>query len=365
MSFQPQAPMMMSQPPPPAVAAPKGKRRKGLIILGVILFVVGLVGGGAIVYKSMSNYEEAVKSLARAPVGCTTTLVFDKPATFIIYAETKGKLDDLGGDCEANSGSYEHAGDKLPKVSLTLEDPDGDSVDLQRGITADYDVKDYVGTGVRTMNIEQAGTYHLNVESDESDFAISIGKNPKDDSEKLSAIGGGVFLGGLALGLIFFLLGLRRRRPIVATADIRNPAGPLPGWPPGPYAGNVPTGPPPPVGYPGLPSTSPPTVQQPPIRVPDPPSGGSFAPPTFAPPPPPPTAPDGPPIAPPTPSPVAPAPGHSAAPPTPSPINPVLPPARPPTLPPAGAPPTVQPPVAEPPPGPSGGGWTVPEDRDD
>jgi hypothetical protein len=357
MSYQPQAPMMMSQPPPPVVAPAKGKRRKGLIILGIILFLGGFLGGGAIVAKSMSNYKEAVQSLARAPVGCTTTLVFDKPATFIMYTETKGKLGDLGGDCEASSGDYEHSGDKLPKVSLTLEDPDGEAVDLQRGVTADYDVDGYVGTGVRTMNIEQAGTYHLNVESNESDFAISIGKNPKDESEKLTAIGGAVVLGGLVLGLLFFLLGLRRRRPDAASADIRNPAGPLPGWPPAPYAPTAPTGPPGLSIYPGF-------QPAPPTRVPDPPSGGGFAPPTFAPPPPS-TTPDGPPIAPPTPTPTAPAPGHAAAPPIPSPGNPVLPPAGPPTLPPAGAPPTITPPKAEPPPAPAGGGWNLPEDPDD
>jgi hypothetical protein len=343
MSFQPQAPMMMSQPPPPVAPPAKGKRRKGLIILGAVLFVGGFLGGGAVVAKSMSNYKDAVQSLARAPVGCTTTLVFDKPATFIIYAETKGKLGELGGNCEANGGEYEHPGDKLPKVSLTLEDPDGDAVDLARGVTADYDVDGYVGTGVRTVAIEQAGTYHLNVESDVSDFAISIGKNPKDDSEQLTAIGGAVVLGGLVLGLLFFLLGLRRRRPDVATADLR-PAGALPGWPPSPFA---PVGPPAPPGYPGFAPAPPP---------PERPSGGGFAPPTFAPPTPP-TMPDGPPIAPPRPAPAAPAPGHTVAPPTP-------PAAGPPTLPPAGAPPTIERPVTEPPPAPSSGGWSLPVDPD-
>jgi hypothetical protein len=254
-----------------------------MMVLGLAVFVLGLVGGGAIVGKAMSNYEEAVKSLARAPVGCTTTLVFDKPATFIMYIETKGQLGDLGGDCEANAGEYEHTGDKLPKVSLTLEDPNGDSVDLERGVDASYDVAGFVGTGVRTVQIEEAGTYHLNVESDESDFAMSIGKNPKKDSEKLTAIGGAVVLAGFVIGLLLFLLGLRRRRPDPAMADVRNPVGPLPGWPPGPYAG-TPTGPP------GMPVQTPLSVipNQPPTRPPEHQPGGGFAPPTLAPPPSPP-----------------------------------------------------------------------------
>jgi hypothetical protein len=260
----------------PVTPPTRGKRRKGLLLLGVLLLLGGLGGGAAMVAKSESNYEDAVKSLARAPVGCTTTLVFDKPATFTAYAETKGKLGELGGDCEANGIEYDHSGDKLPRVSMTLLDGNGDEIDLNRDATASYDVGGYVGTGLRTLTIEEAGTYRLNVESDESDFAVAIGKNPKADSEVLKTIGGAVALGGLVFGLTCLLLGLRRRRPNAVLADIRSPSGPMPGWPPGPYAGTAapPTGP----------------REQPPIRLPDRPPATGFAPPSLVLPPPPPTA---------------------------------------------------------------------------
>ncbi len=276
---------MYQQPPPPpptAVAPSKGKRRKGLIVLGLILMIGGFFGGGAIVLKSTSNYEAAVKALARAPVGCTTTLVFDKPATFTIYLETKGKLGDLGGDCEANGSSYEHTGSKLPKVSLTLvASSSGDELELVRGTTASYDAAGYVGTGYRTVKIEEAGNYRLNVESDDSDFAVSIGKNPKADSEPLKTIGGAVALGGVVLGLIFLLLGLRRRHTAAAPTGAF-PAAPMPAWTPSPYA---PTGPPSAPQHPGYRTESVPG--QPPIRVADQPPGTGFAPPSLAPPAPP------------------------------------------------------------------------------
>ena len=109
MSYQPQMPVMSSYqpPPPPPVAAPpaKGKRRTGLLVTGLVVLLAGLIGGGAVVAKGKSNYEDAVHSLARAPVGCTTTLVFDKADKFIVYIETKGKLTELSGDCNANSGA--------------------------------------------------------------------------------------------------------------------------------------------------------------------------------------------------------------------------------------------------------------------
>ena len=310
---------------------PKGKRRKGLMILGIILLVAGLGGGAATAGKGLSNYGESVKSLARAPVGCTTTLVFDKPATFTIYAETKGKLGTLGGDCKANGASYDHPGDKLPKVSMTLLDSNGDEVTLDRSVSASYDVDGYKGTGIRTVKIGQAGTYRLDVESDDSDFAVAIGKNPKEDSDRLLVIGAGAALAGLIFGLLFLLLGLRRRRPDMATAEVRAQVAPLPGWSPGTYPGLPPSAPPAPPaagGFRPVPPSVSPTISlpgQPPIRLPDQSPGTGFAPPTFAPPSPP--APTGP---------------------------------RPATPPPSTGPQPVTPPTA-----PAGPGWVVPGDEDD
>ncbi|MEA3185417.1 MAG: hypothetical protein QOJ74_1894 [Ilumatobacteraceae bacterium] len=300
MSYQPQSPPTFQQPPPPPfapappVAPAKGKRRKGLILFGLILLIGGILTGGALVAKSMSNLETAVKNLARAPVGCTTTLVFDKPATFTIYIETKGKVGDLGGDCAANGASYQHAGSKLPKVSLTLVSvKSGKELDLQRGTSASYDAAGFVGTGYRTVKIVDPGNYRINVESDESDFAVSIGKNPKDDSDLLKTIGGAVALGGFVLGLMFVLLGLRRRRPADAGVPT-GPAGPITAWTPTGYA---PTGPPSPPRHPGYRPDPPEPVipgavpTQPPVRPPEQPAGGGFAPPSMAPPPPPPPPP--------------------------------------------------------------------------
>src|SRR3954449_7260107 len=242
MSYQPQMPVMPSyQPPPPpapAVAAPpvKGKRRKGLMVTGLIVLLVGLLGGAAIIAKGMSNYKEAVKSLARAPVGCTTTLVFDKADSFTVYIETKGQLGELSGDCNANTKEYNHTGDKLPKVSLTLVNSAGEEVDMPATTGASYDVDGYVGTQTRSLEIFGPGTYRMDVASDESDFAISIGKKPKDDNDLMMIVGGGIALAGLIVGVLLMLLGLRRRNPASVIVDSRNPMGPLPEWAPAPYA---------------------------------------------------------------------------------------------------------------------------------
>jgi hypothetical protein len=283
------------------VAAPraKGKRRKGLMVTGLIVLLVGVLGGGAVIAKGMANYEEAVKSLARAPVGCTTTLVFDKAASFTVYIETKGKLGELNGDCDAKTTEYDHAGDKLPKVSLKLVNSAGDEVQMPEATGASYDVGGYVGTQTRSVEVFGPGTYRLDVASDEDDFAISIGKKPKDDNDLMMIIGGGIALAGLIVGLLLMLLGLRRRNPAPVIADGRNPMGPLPEWAPAPYAATMPPAPPiMPVATPQPPPPPPTTAfpGQPPIRLADRPTSGGFAPPAFAPPSLP--TPSGPPVAP-------------------------------------------------------------------
>jgi hypothetical protein len=297
----------LTSPPPPVVAqaaasAAKGKRRKPLLLLGAGLLIGGLVAGGLMVLKSSSNYESAVKSLARAPVGCTTTLVFDNPATFIVYVETTGKLAELSGDCEANGTEYSRSGDKLPKVSLILTDTADETIELTRDASASYNAAGYIGTQARALKIDKAGTYRLNVESPDSDFAIAIGKNPRADSESLKQIGLAVGAAGAVLGVLCLLLGLRRRRPMPTMIDVRNPVGPLPGWPPGPYAGGPPTAPPLHPGYrveaaphaPPAPSVA--ATGQAPIRVPEQPLPSVFAPPTL------PTPQSAPPSVPPSPS---------------------------------------------------------------
>jgi len=303
MSYQPQMPVMSSYqpPPPPPVAAPpaKGKRRTGLLITGLVVLLGGLIGGGAVLAKGKSNYEDAVHSLARAPVGCTTTLVFDKADKFIVYIETKGKLAELSGDCNADSGPYNHEGDKLPKVSMKMLNSGGDEIQMPDATGASYDVDGYAGTQNRSLEITSAGTYRLDVESDDTDFAISIGKNPKDDNDLMMVIGGGIVLAGLIVGVLLILLGLRRRKPAPAILDARNPMGPLPGWSLTPYPTTMPPAPPT-LGAPTQqpPPPPPPTTQfpgQPPIRPPEQPAAGGFAPPAFAPPAPP--TPAGPPLA--------------------------------------------------------------------
>ena len=273
---------------PPA----KGSRRKALLGLGVILLIGGVGAGAALFVTSASKYEDAVKNLQRAPVGCDTEFNFTGTGTFIVYTETKGSIGDIRGDCANTGASYEHSGGRI-KVDLTLTDSNSKKVDMARAVGAHYDAAGFVGTEVRELDIRKKGTYTLSVTSDSSDFAIAVGRNPKNDFDSMRSIAIGVAGAGLVLGVLFIVLGLRRK-PVPAGPASFGPGGFSPlapgpgGYNPGGYApvaqptappgwapAGQPIGPPPgPPGFPGPASTPPPFGQptQPYPPAPEPPN---------------------------------------------------------------------------------------------
>jgi len=261
----------------------KGGRRKGLLILGLLLLVGGVGAGVALFVISGSQYKEAVKNLQRAPVGCDTEFNFTGTGTFVFYAETKGSVGEIRGDCENTDTDYDH-GDDSVRVTLTLVDEDGDEVDLDRRSGVTYDAGGFKGTAVRSVALDRAGDYTLSVESDDSDFTIAVGRNPKEDADSLKTTAIIVAAAGLVLGLLFILLGLRRRpAPAAPSGFGGNSFGAAP---PGSF-GSAPFGGAPTGAYPqpyeqpgGPPFVSPPVQPLPPTspypQQPAPPTGGGW-----------------------------------------------------------------------------------------
>lgn len=239
---------------PPA----KGSRRKGLLLLGVLLLLAGLGTGAALFVTSGSQYQDAVKSLQRAPVGCDTEFNFSGTGTFIFYAESKGKIGDLRGDCVNTGTDYSHGAGRI-RVDLTLTDSNGDPVDLARAGGASYDKGGYVGSEIRSLDIKKPGRYTLSVQSDDSDFAIAVGRNPKKDAESMQKIAIIAAAAGVVLGGLLIILGLRRKAVPAGASGIGQPGAFQPGaFQPGGF---------PPAGQPnwtpGAPPTAPPGFGQP------------------------------------------------------------------------------------------------------
>jgi hypothetical protein len=199
-----------------------------------MLLLAGLVAGGVMFVLSTKAVGDTVKKFARAPVGCTTTLQFEKKAVFTIFVETKGVALDVGGDCSGNGSSYDRAAGAEPTVSLSIVDSKDAPVALADSSSFSYDTGDFRGAAVQQVAITQPGTYRLTVQSKDTDFAIAIGGDPEADARRMKYIGATAVAAGLLLGVLLMLLGLRRRTPPPPSTDDLGSWPSLPGTPAAP-----------------------------------------------------------------------------------------------------------------------------------
>ena len=198
----------------------KGARRKGLLGLGLVLLVGGLGAGVATAARAQNQYDDAAARLQRAPVGCDTELTFSGTGTFVFFIETTGKIGDLPGDCPFTNSTYQRrANHALPLVDLTLVDTSGNDVQLARRSGTSYDAGGFAGTSTRELTLAAPGTYTLTVQSDDTDFAIAVGRDPQADFDQQRVIAIALGAGGLLFGGVVTIMGLRRK-PVVSAPNV-------------------------------------------------------------------------------------------------------------------------------------------------
>ena len=185
----------------PATGA--GGPGKRLMAAGVLALIVGVLAAAGLWYSAGQRFDDGVSGLARAPVGCDTTLDFASNGTFLLFIETKGTIDDTAGDCTADT-EYDSTGSDVPSVSITMLDPEGREVTLVDTSGATYDTSGFVGESIRSVEVTTAGDHVLRVESSADEFAIAVGRDPNDGvgllklGAALAAIAG-LIIGGLLL----------------------------------------------------------------------------------------------------------------------------------------------------------------------
>lgn len=300
--------------------------RRGLwIALGAIFIVGGLVAAVLLWTGATQRRNEAIENFARAPIGCDTTLDFIEPGEYLLFVETTGSLEEVRGNCDVE-GAYDSADDRSLDVDITIADPDGGDVDIDRSFgDVSYDAGGFAGTARFSVEIEETDDHVLRAESDADEvFVVAVGRDPSEGvaAMRIGAILAGIV--GLLVGLVFVLLGSRK-----STATV--PAGPwTPGAPPQPgtfVPGGAPPQGPPVYGQPG----SPPPYGQPPPPGQQPAPFGQPAPGQVATPPAPPQYEQAPP------APVHPPPPNSPQPPAPQPNIPGQPTFPQPPVDPAGS----------------------------
>lgn len=273
-----------------------GSRRRQLVV-GAVVLVGCLVAGAVLWVIGGQRRDDAVADLARAPVGCDTTLDFDRAGEFLVFVETRGTLDDIAGDCGA-PGPYDLDGEE-PEVRLTLRDADGVEVDLDPARGIEYDSGGYTGELERRVTIAEPGDHVLTVESDtDAVFAVAVGRDPNDGVTLLRWAALGAVIAGLLVGGLLLVLGSRRSGVSSGPEEPWRPdAGSDAGWPVGPPG----FPPPPPTTGASAPGGRPPWSTSPPSPpTASPPSSLPVSPPPVSPPASPPDRPGGPPREPPT-----------------------------------------------------------------
>jgi hypothetical protein len=240
-------------------------------ILGVVALVLGVVGAVVLWVLSTTRYDDAVADLAPAPVGCETTLIFDRTGTYTFYVETSGQVGEIDGDCNGDDREYQFDNDETPRVQLTLVDDRGDEIDLDRANGPSYDRGGASGSGVRTADIEDTGSYVLRVDSEEDEVMVRVGRDPSSGVVPMRVGAIGLLVAGLVVGGIGLARG--RHPGFEPAADATDRWPPLDGFPTAP-----PTAPP----Y-ANPAVPPPYTAPSPWPGPGeqrPPRGGPLPPPT-------------------------------------------------------------------------------------
>ncbi|MEM9516442.1 MAG: hypothetical protein AAGA42_16455 [Actinomycetota bacterium] len=247
--------------------------RQRLVLLGLTVAVVGLSLGGLLWWMANERADDGVDVLARAPAGCDTTLDFDRAGDYLVFVETSGRFDDVPGDCDGPSGSFDV--DESTAVDLVLFDPEGAEVDIDETTGVTYDRLGRRGAQIGQISVTTPGDHVLRVEAT-TGVNVAVGGDPGTwvGLVRLSAVI--VAALGLIGGGALLLRATRPDEPEPVDDEPWRPSGePWPQRPPG-----APT-PPPTTGAPGVARP-----QRPPSAIPGqphlpgaPPSPSPWAPP--------------------------------------------------------------------------------------
>jgi hypothetical protein len=203
-----------------------------MLVLGVVVLVIGIVGAGALWFAANTRLDDNVAGLARAPSGCATTLDFDRTGEFTVFVETTGRLDDLAGDCAADT-VYDR--DDVANPEVVLVDPDGTEVDIEANDGGAYDSGGFSGSTIGVVQIAVAGDHVLTVPADGDQFVIAVGGDPNDGVAPLRWGAVLLLISALVIGGVVLVLGSRRSSGTEAADEPWQPGDlAAPSWPVGP-----------------------------------------------------------------------------------------------------------------------------------
>ena len=256
---------------------PRIKPGKGWYWVGALLIAGGLLGGAALGIAGVLNLRNSIEDFGRFRVEGGTgaaTVTFEKPGEYSIYYENESKVcGDLGATPGQPCETVTVRGEKDPPAQLDISITSGDrSLPIGPAENSlDYSFSGFSGTEVATVDVDEAGSYNMVVETRrEGEFAIALGKDVV--STILPWILGAMALAavGLILGLIILIVtGVkrsRRKREAAMAAATAYPTAPAVFTPVTAPPTTLPAPPVGPVPVP-VPADAPPLERQEPVPV--------------------------------------------------------------------------------------------------
>ena len=187
--------------------------------------VIGIVGGVALWLLADKRYDDAVADLAPAPIGCDTTLVFDRVGTYTFFVETKGQVGEIDGDCDTDDRAYDLGDDEPPEVGSDAGRCRRAGGRPRARRRADLRPLRCPGdAGSARCDIEDTGDYVLTADADASEAMIRVGRDPSNGVTAMRAGALAVLVGGVVVGVLVLVLAQRRARPTAPAV-----AGPVAG----------------------------------------------------------------------------------------------------------------------------------------
>ncbi|HEU0041959.1 MAG TPA: hypothetical protein VFQ15_06395, partial [Jiangellaceae bacterium] len=218
MSYPP--PSVPVDSPPLTGERPKIKPGKGWYWVGALLIAGGLLGGAALGIAGVLNLTNSIEDFGRFRVEGGTgaaTVTFEKPGQYSIYYENESEVcADLGATPGEPCETVTVQGESDPPAQLDISITSGDrSLPIGPAENSlDYSFSGFSGTEVATVDVDEAGSYSMVVETRrEGEFAIALGKDVV--STVLPWVLGAMALAavGLILGLIILIVtGVKRSR---------------------------------------------------------------------------------------------------------------------------------------------------------
>jgi hypothetical protein len=163
-------------------------------VLAGLLAIAGIAAGIALIVSGIRTYVDKVEGFERFEAPGRRAVTLSEEGGYSIYLERPGLDDD----------------DPFPPISVTVTDPEGEAVELDRYDTdVSYSVSGHDGRGAWTFDADDEGTYQVRADGSGGEVAVGRGIGARFAGAVVAGVG--MLLLAPVLGAIVALITFLRR----------------------------------------------------------------------------------------------------------------------------------------------------------